>query len=185
MFARSRERPRRMCWEDLEHKMAQVEGEGLFERLQCYRGVLQTQFDIVTGRQPTDLGGFRRRLSNLAAAQSSTSGYGGLSGTAPLIFCTALGRLLTSCQDKARHVHRLHDRESPDTIHPSPRWQTQETGTTSGHRPLRRTRRLCLQPSLQARLQHCRPVRLLTRTKTQHQVGRLIGLSVCTTAATP
>ena len=77
MFARSRDRSRQMVWEDLQHKMNQDEGEGLLDRLRCYRGVLQALFDVVIGRRPSSLVELRRQLANLAAAQgvpSSSSG---------------------------------------------------------------------------------------------------------------
>ncbi|KAK0931610.1 hypothetical protein LTR29_016289 [Friedmanniomyces endolithicus] len=73
MFARSRDRSRQMVWEDLQHKMNQDEGEGLLDRLRCYRGVLQALFDVVIGRRPSSLVELRRQLANLAAAQGVPS----------------------------------------------------------------------------------------------------------------
>ncbi|TKA70603.1 hypothetical protein B0A55_06711 [Friedmanniomyces simplex] len=73
MFARSRGRSRQMVWEDLQHKMEQDEGEGLLERLQCYRGILQALFEVVTGRRPSSLVELRRQLASLAAAQGVVS----------------------------------------------------------------------------------------------------------------
>ncbi|KAK4893804.1 hypothetical protein LTR27_007829 [Elasticomyces elasticus] len=73
MFARSKDRSRQMVWEDLQHKMGQDEGEGLLERLQCYRGVLQAQFDIVTGSRVSVPSESRRQILSLAAAQGVAS----------------------------------------------------------------------------------------------------------------
>ncbi|KAK1074074.1 hypothetical protein LTR74_001321 [Friedmanniomyces endolithicus] len=83
MFARSRDRSRQMVWEDLQHKMDQDEGEGLLERLWCYRGVLQALFDVVIGRRPSSLVELRRQLANLAAAQGVLSSSSGSSTPRP------------------------------------------------------------------------------------------------------
>ncbi|KAK0977405.1 hypothetical protein LTR91_013318 [Friedmanniomyces endolithicus] len=83
MFARSRDRSRQMVWEDLQHKMDQDEGEGLLERLRCYRGVLLALFDVVVGRRPSSLVELRRQLANLAAAQGVPSSSSGQSTPRP------------------------------------------------------------------------------------------------------
>ncbi|KAK4956383.1 hypothetical protein LTR10_005907 [Elasticomyces elasticus] len=83
MFARSKDRSRQMVWEDLQHKMGQDEGEGLLERLQCYRGVLQAQFDIVTGSRQSVPSESRRQILSLAAAQGVANPVSGQSTPRP------------------------------------------------------------------------------------------------------
>jgi hypothetical protein len=70
MFGRSREIAKRLCWEDLEHKM-EDEGEGLLQRLDCYQDFLLSLFDVVRGRQPAGLLGLKRQLDALYLAQAA------------------------------------------------------------------------------------------------------------------
>ena len=69
MFARSRERPYQMVWDDLGHRMEREEGIGLLERLEWYHDFLRAQFDVLTGYQPQDLRDLRRQLISLRDAQ--------------------------------------------------------------------------------------------------------------------
>ena len=69
MFARSRERPYQMVWDDLGHRMEREEGIGLLERLEWYHDFLRAQFDVLTGYQPGDLRDLRRQLVSLLDAQ--------------------------------------------------------------------------------------------------------------------
>ena len=69
MFARSRERPHQMVWDDLAYKMENQERVGLLERLEWYHDFLRAQLDVLTGYQPRDLRDLRRDLVSLLDAQ--------------------------------------------------------------------------------------------------------------------
>lgn len=73
MFARSRQMPIQMVWEDLRHKMEQDEDASLVERLTWYRGLLQAQLDILNGYQPDNLRGLRRDIRALWSAQQASA----------------------------------------------------------------------------------------------------------------
>ncbi|KAK3705402.1 hypothetical protein LTR37_013375 [Vermiconidia calcicola] len=69
MFARARERPYQMVWDDLDHRMEREEGAGLLRRLEWYHDFLRAQLDVLTGYTPQDLRDLRRQLVSLFDAQ--------------------------------------------------------------------------------------------------------------------
>lgn len=72
MFARSRERPYQMVWDELGHKMERDEGIGLLERLEVYHDFLRAQADILQGHRAQNLYGLRRELASLWDAQEAS-----------------------------------------------------------------------------------------------------------------
>lgn len=73
MFARSRERPHQMVWDDLGYRMENEEGIGLLERLQWYHDFLDDLFDTLDGRPSDRLGVLRRRFAALYRTQEETN----------------------------------------------------------------------------------------------------------------
>ena len=73
MFARSRDRPSQLVWDDLQHRIKHEEGLGIRERLDCYEDFFKAQLDIVTGYQPHGLRDLRRDLIDLLDAQEITT----------------------------------------------------------------------------------------------------------------
>ena len=69
MFARSRERPYQMVWDELGHKMENDEGISFFERLEVYHDFLRAQADILQGHRGQNLHGLRKELVSLWDAQ--------------------------------------------------------------------------------------------------------------------
>ena len=72
MFARSREMPYQMVWDDLGHRMEREERVPLIERLRWYHDYLRAQLDILNGYEPADLRELRRELHSLWNAQQGT-----------------------------------------------------------------------------------------------------------------
>ena len=65
MFARSREMPYQMVWDDLGHRMEWEERVPLIDRLRWYHDFLRAQLDILNGYQPADLRELRHELRSL------------------------------------------------------------------------------------------------------------------------
>ncbi|KAF2167111.1 hypothetical protein M409DRAFT_66175 [Zasmidium cellare ATCC 36951] len=71
MFARARERPDQMVWEDLNYRFDEVEKFGLLERLVWYRHFLNAQHEILEGHRSQGLGELRQDLKDVLQAQEA------------------------------------------------------------------------------------------------------------------
>lgn len=71
MFARARERPDQMVWEDCNYRFEQEEQFGLLERLEWYREFLDAQRDILDGTPVESLRVLRQDLKDVLQAQET------------------------------------------------------------------------------------------------------------------
>lgn len=69
MFARTRERPDQIAWEDLNHKYEHEEGFGLLKRLKWYALFLEAQYEVLGGLGSVDLVDLRQGVAGVLQAQ--------------------------------------------------------------------------------------------------------------------